>query len=286
METTKGKIGGSRDILFSLKNALKARGLSLRTQKTYLYYNRRFLEFARKNPSYIKNEDIERYLVFLFDQKVSNGTLNLVINALKFYYVQVWRRKFFFNFKRPKKESRLPVVLSENEVKKIIKVTKDIKHKLILSVMYSAGLRVSEVVGLKVKNIDFEEGIIRVEQGKGDKDRMTIISKKLLKYLKIYLKNKHKNSYVFSSRKNENRLTTRTIQKIFQKACEKAQINKEASCHSLRHSFATHLLEGGVSIRYIQKLLGHKKLETTQIYTKVSSKKLKEIINPFDKLSK
>jgi len=224
-------------------------------------------------------------LEYLANKHVANATLNLAINALKFYYTQVLKRKFFFDIKHPKKEKRLPIVLTKDEIKRMLEVTTNLKHKLLMEIMYASGLRVSEIIKLKIKDIDLEEGIIRVNLGKGKKDRQTILSKRAIEDLKIYFQKRNdENPYVFPGAQNKGHLSTRSVQKIVLQAAKLAKIKKDISCHSLRHSFATHLLEKGVDIRYIQKLLGHKRLETTQIYTKVSTQKLKEIGSPLDDL--
>ena len=274
-----------RDPMYNLERELKIRGFSRKTIKAYLYYNIKFLNFARKSPKEIANEDVKRYLEYLADRQVSNATLNLAINALKFYYTQVLKRKFFFDIKHPKKEKRLPVVLTKNEIRRMLEAIKNLKHKLLMEIIYASGLRVSEVIKLKINDIDSEEGIIRVNLGKGKKDRQTILSKRAIEDLKNFLETrKDNNQYLFAGAQNEGHLSTRSAQKIVLQAAKSAGIKKDVSCHSLRHSFATHLLEKGVDIRYIQKLLGHKRLETTQIYTRVSTQKLKEIGSPLDDL--
>lgn len=274
-----------RDPMYNLERELKIRGFSHKTIKAYLHYNRKFLNYARKSPKEIANEDIKRYLEFLANREVSNATLNLAINALKFYYAQVLKRKFFFDIKHPKKEKRLPVVLTKDEIRKMLEATKNLKHKLLMEIMYASGLRVSEVVKLKIPDIDLEEGIIRVNLGKGKKDRQTILSKRAIEDLKKFLEiRRNDNQYLFTGAQNKSHLSTRSAQKIVLQAAKLADIKKEVSCHSLRHSFATHLLEKGVDIRYIQKLLGHRRLETTQIYTQVSTQKLKQIGSPLDDL--
>lgn len=274
-----------RDPMYNLERELKIRGFSRKTIKAYLHYNRKFLNFARKSPKEITNEDIKRYLEYLANKQVSNATLNLAINALKFYYIQVLKRKFFFDIKHPKKEKRLPVVLTKDEIRKMLEATENLKHKLLMEIMYASGLRVSEIIKLKIKDVDLEEGIIRVILGKGKKDRQTILSKRAIGDLKNFLETKKDNNqYLFTGAQNKGHLSTRSAQKIVLRAAKLVGIKKDISCHSLRHSFATHLLEKGVDIRYIQKLLGHKRLETTQIYTQVSTQKLKEIGSPLDDL--
>jgi len=206
------------------------------------------------------------------------------LNALKFYYINIQKRKFNYLMfgGLPKKPKRLPVVLSKDEVLRLLNSVSNPKHKLILALMYSAGLRVSEVVKLKVQDLDFDNKIIWVRQGKGKKDRQSLISEKIFIDLKNLTVNMAADQYLFLGQKPGFCLKTRSAEKIFANALAKADIKKLATCHSLRHSFATHLLEGGTDIRYIQTLLGHSSLQTTQIYTKVSNKFLSQIKSPLD----
>jgi len=167
----------------------------------------------------------------------------------------------------------------------MLEATANLKHKLLMEIMYASGLRVSEAIKLKIKDIDLAEGIIRVNLGKEKKDRQTILSKRAIEDLKTFLETREDdNQYLFTGAQNKGYLSTRSAQKIVLQAAKLAGIKKDISCHNLRHSFATHLLEKGVDIRYIQKLLGHKRLETTQLYTQVSTQKLKEISSPLDDL--
>lgn len=209
--------------------------------------------------------------------------LGLAYSALKLYFGKILRRRFFVFIPRAKVEKRLPVVFNKEEVKKLLNSVKNEKHKLILSLIYSAGLRVSEVIKIKVQDFGFDNNLLFIRQSKGKKDRRTIFSKNLGLKLQDYIKkeNKKGENLLFSSMRG-GKLTTRTVQKIFSQALYSSGIDKRATCHSLRHSFATHLLENDTDIRYIQELLGHQKLETTQIYTKVASNKLKDIQNPLD----
>ncbi len=266
----------------SLKRELEIRNFSPKTVQAYLYYNTDLIRHCQKNPASISESDIKDYLWNLLDnRKVSASTARLAFNAIKFYYRQVKKRRFYFNFRLPKGESKLPVVLSKEEVRKLLNLTNNKKYRLILALMYSAGLRVSEVVKLKAEDIDFGNNILWVRQGKGNKDRQTIISEKLVFDLKNLVFQKNKGQYLFSNQKLVGHLSVRSVESIFQKSLLDSGIKKQATCHSLRHSFATHLLEDGVDIRYIQTLLGHKSLITTQIYTKVTNKFLNQIKSPF-----
>lgn len=237
------------------------------------------LKKSGKSAREIKTDDIRNYLEQLADNGRSSSTINIVYSALKFYFETVYRRRFFVNIPRMKKSGYLPVVFSKDEVKKILSAINNVKHKLMIAVLYSSGLRVSEVVRLKVEDLDFSNLLLRVRHGKGDKDRSTVLSDKVADVLKRYVKNKQLGDYLFANSHGE-KLTERAAQKIFASALKKSGVKRTAGCHSLRHSFATHLLESGTDIRYIQELLGHKKLETTQIYTKVTNWGLKNIHSP------
>jgi len=272
-----------RDPIYNLERELKIRGFSQKTVKSYLYYNKNLLKYNDKSPKFVNTDDIKEYLLFLKNKNLSNATINVAINAIKFYYTQILRRRFFLNKKifRTKKAQKLPEVLTKLEVRKILAQIQNVKYKLILGLMYSSGLRISEVVSVKVRDFDFENNLLRIVQGKGKKDRNTILSKKVAIVMEKYLRGKNSKDYAFESSRGD-ALAKRSVQKIFSEALKKSGIKKSASCHSLRHSFATHLLEGGTDIRYIQELLGHKNLETTQIYTKVANNNLKKIKSPLD----
>jgi len=272
--------------LEDLRRELLSRKYSYRTIKGYLYFNRDFLNFTGKNPSDISDNDIKDYLVYLTEEKQSaTSTLNQAINALKFYYGTILKRKFLYEIKRPRKDKKLPVVLSKEEVAKILSSVDNIKHKAILMLVYSAGLRVGEVVRLKPEDIDSKRMLIHIKSSKGRKDRYTILSKTVLEVLKEYWQEYRPKKWLFSGQDKERHITTRTVEKIFSNACKTAKILKPVTVHSLRHSFATHLLESGVDLRYIQEILGHKSSKTTEIYTHVSTKDLGRFISPLDRLN-
>lgn len=272
-----------RDPFYNLERELKIRGFSRNTADSYVYYNKDFLKHANKSPRGISTEDIKEYLLWLKNKNYADATLNVAINAIKFYFGKILHRKFFINkeIARTKKSKKIPEVFTKEEVRKILGTIQNVKHKLMLGLMYSSGLRVSEVVNVKVKNFDFSGKMLFVREAKGKKDRVTIISEKAAGVLKKYVKHKNPENYVFESDRG-GKLTERSVQKVFAEALIKSGIKKGASCHSLRHSFATHLLENGTDIRYIQELLGHARLETTQIYTKVAKNNLQNIKNPLD----
>jgi site-specific recombinase XerD len=269
----------SKNPLERLKQEMKLRNFSRRTVESYLYYISDLLKFANKSPDCVNTEDLRNYLEQMADQGKSASTLNTAYSALKFYFEKILCRRFFMNIPRAKTSKKLPEVLSRDEVRAVLAAVMNVKHKLLLGLIYSSGLRVSEAVKIRVKDLDFGRMMLFVRGGKGAKDRTTIMSEKVSGILEKFIKNKKADEYVFTSGRGC-RLTERSAQKVFKDALKKSGLKKSASCHSLRHSFATHLLEAGTDIRYIQELLGHVKLETTQIYTKVAENVLKNIKSP------
>jgi integrase/recombinase XerD len=236
----------------------------------------------------VSTEDIELYLLELIDRKnVSYSYINQAISAIKFSNKYAWKSKIINDIKvpRPKKVEKLPDILSKEEVIRLFKKVVNVKHRAILMLTYSAGLRVSEVVRLKVKDIDSKRMLIHIRQGKGQKDRFTILSKNALEVLRLYAKEFHPSEWLFPGGSLGRHLTERSAQKIFESACNNTGIKKDVSIHSLRHAFATHLLEGGTDLRYIQELLGHKNSKTTEIYTHVSQKDLGQIRSPLDNIN-
>jgi integrase/recombinase XerD len=271
--------------LSSLEKELRIRGYSYKTIRNYIFSNKRFLDFIKKPIDEITTNDVKMYALFLKDKGLSNNSLNHVLAALKFYYAKVLKRKIFFNIENLKPERTLPVVLTKEEVKNILNAIKNPKHRLLVEFMYGCGLRVSEAVSLRVNDIDFNERILRVKQGKNMKDRLVKIPQRIIDSLNAYLpRGAIGLDYIFPGQKEKHHLSTKSADKIVKKATGLSGINKEVSCHTFRHSYATHLLENGVDIRFIQKLLGHKRLDTTQIYTQVSTEQLKKIESPLDQL--
>jgi len=273
----------SRDPMFYLEQEMRIRNFSHKTIKAYLYYNKETLRFANKSAREINKQDVRDYIDCLFNLGKSSATVNLAINALKFYYEGILKRKFFVpktGIRRPKSEKKLPVVLSKDEVIMMINSLSNIKHKLMIQILFGSGLRVSELVDLKINDIDFFRKIIIIRQGKGAKDRITIVSNQTLYNIERYLSEYQPLVYLFESYEPGNKLNVRSAQKVVEEAAKLAGVNSLVSAHSLRHSFATHLLESGTDIRYIQELLGHARLETTQIYTKVARDHLQKIPSP------
>ena len=262
-----------------LATELKLRGFSPLTVKNYCFFVNKFIEHSKKDVAVLDQEDIKNYVASLFEDK-SKNTIMLALAAIKFFYTEVLDKEVG-KIKVPKKENKLPTVLTREEVKKLIEATETKKSRLMISLLYSSGLRVSELVNLRPEDIDFNEKVGRVIKGKGSRDRIFILSESLCKQLQSYLK-KRENKFVFSK---ETPLTTRNLQKIVNGAKKKSGITKEITPHTLRHSFATHLLESGNDIRKIQVLLGHSSLNTTQLYAHVSTAELKKIRNPLDAIN-
>jgi site-specific recombinase XerD len=271
----------SWDPLVQLRQEMKLRNFSQRTVDSYLYYITAFLKHASKSPRDIATEDIRGYLENLADSGRSAATLNVAYNALRFYFEKILRRKFFLTIPRAKSDKKLPVVLSRTEIHAMIDATKNAKHRLMISLAYAAGLRVSEITNLRVRDVDTDELVLHIKGAKGAKDRLSIIPQALIGDIQEVLNGRRVDDFIFASDWGGGKLTERTAQIVFGRALEKASIRKPATFHSLRHSFATHLLENGVDVRYVQELLGHASISTTQIYTKVTNPMLKSIKSPY-----
>lgn len=224
-----------------------------------------------------------RYLVM--ERQISESYQNISINAIKFYYEHVLggQRKMYM-VERPRREIKLPIVLSNQEVALVLKNTNNIKHKAILMLIYSSGLRISEAVNLRIQDIDSQRMQIRIVSSKGKKDRYTLLSEKALKVLRQYYKDYKPTTWIFEGINGDTPYSVRSIQQILKNAIKKAGIKKEATVHTLRHSFATHLLENGIDLRYIQSLLGHENTKTTEIYTHITTSGLSKIKSPLDEI--
>ena len=230
----------------------------------------------------LNEDDIRKFIHHQTKLNKSKSYLNQLINSIKFYYEIVNNMPHrFYEIERPIPDQKLPKVISKEEVLAMIDITKNIKHKCIIALLYSAGLRRSELLNLKIKDINSKRMVITVSQAKGNKERQTLLGKNILKYLKVYYKEyKHKNN-IFKGQKNE-KYSSNSVLKIVKKAAINARIKQNVSPHMLRHSFATHLLEAGTDIRVIQTILGHNSIKTTEIYTYVATNHIKVIKNPLD----
>jgi len=266
---------------YLLKLELKRNANS--TVKTYVTFFELFINYHKeKELKELNEQDIRAFLQSLIQKKHSNSYVNQAINAIKFYYeVVLGMPNRFYEIERPRKEYKLPKVISKEEVISIIENTNNIKHRCIVQLLYGSGLRRSELLNLKIKDIDSERMLVRVEGSKGNKDRLTLLSKTALKDLRRYYKKYEPQLFLFEGKKGI-KYSGASVLKIVRTAAEKARIRTTVTPHVLRHSFATHLLESGTDLRKIQILLGHGSTKTTEIYTHVATNTFESIKNPLD----
>lgn len=257
------------------------------TIKTYSEALKSFLDyFEEKSISDINNDDIILYNnEYILKNNLSSSFQNQIVNSIKLYFRTIQDTHIDFDkIHRPKKEKLLPNVLSKEEIKAILEAHSNIKHKAMLSLIYSCGLRRSELLNLKPTDIDSKRNIVIIRQSKGKKDRITPLSPKILELLRIYYKLYKPKFWLFEGQELGTLYSEQSLQKVLKTALQKAKISKPVTLHWLRHSYATHLLECGTDLRYIQELLGHNSSKTTEIYTHVSTKNIQQIKSPFDDL--
>lgn len=261
---------------------------SMDTHKSYLGNIRRFLCHAQKDPQDLTANDAQEFLLDILKGKKSRSYANQNISALKHLYCKVLRKPFDFDqfLPRPKKAKKLPKVLNTEEIFRLLEVVGNLKHRALLLLTYSAGLRLQEIVRLRVEDIDAERGLIHIRKGKGIKDRYSILSSFALDALRLYAREYPLTTWIFPGAKPGHHLHKRSAQKVFENAHKKSGIDKQASMHTLRHAFATHLLDNGTDIRYIQVLLGHSHSKTTEIYTHITNRDLRKIESPLDRIMK
>jgi site-specific recombinase XerD len=268
-----------------LEAELRSRKYSPKTIRSYLHYNKYFCRRIQKRPEAVAAEDVKNYLAYLDKTlDLSASSMNLAISALKFFYTYVIKKDVIREQRRPRHDKKLPGVLSEPEIGNLLDCEKNPKHRLLLMLAYSSGLRVSEVVALKKEHIDFHRKLILIHTGKGRKDRYTLLSDRAAEFILQYCGLYDISGWLFPGVSAGHHLSVRSAQSVFAKALAKAQINKPVSIHSLRHTFATHLLEHGTDIRVIQELLGHTTLRTTQRDTHVARRTILKIRSPLDTL--
>lgn len=270
------------DVLKRYKELLIQKRYSNNTQRIYCNYFKDFNSYFKDDDlDKLSTEQINNYILDLIQSKnISISQQNQRINAIKFYYEKILgRNKQYYALHRPNKEHKLPKVLSKNEIKKILDSCNNIKHYCILLLIYSAGLRRSELINLKISDINSERMIININDTKGKKDRISLFSENILKLLRKYYKKYKPVNYLFEGM-NGGKYSPTSVAKILKNAALKAGLQKNVTPHMLRHSFATHLLEQGTDLRYIQELLGHNSSKTTEIYTHVSKKAIAKIKNP------
>ncbi|SDR14699.1 Site-specific recombinase XerD [Rhizobiales bacterium GAS113] len=259
------------------------RNMAPKTQHDYVQRVKNFAEFLGRSPDTASFEDVRRYQLHLTASGVGVPTLNQTVSVLRFFFKVTLKRYDIVEHTAFINEPRkLPVVLSPQEVARLLDAAPGLKYKAALSVAYGAGLRVSEVAALKVSNIDSQRMLIRVEQGKGRKDRYVMLSPHLLELLRAWWKAARPQGWLFPGQNRVSPLTARQLHRACHAAAQMAEIAKRVSPHTLRHSFATHLLEQNVDIRVIQVLLGHAKLDTTALYTRVATKTIREVMSPLD----
>jgi len=263
------------DYIQELRNECKLRGYTQATIMAYVHHVNRFLTFTKKTSLNLTHDSVKSYLLM---QNLSINSMRLKYAALRFFFTHVLKKPFTPEIIPIKKKPKLlPRTISKEQIKLIITNTQNLKHKLIISILYSTGIRLSELINLKRTDIDLEKKLVYIKRGKGRKDRLSIISNSLqLDLLKYYSKETFKTPYVFEGRFGK--YTKKSVQKVLEKAGKEIKLTP----HMLRHSFATHLLEAGVDLRYIQKLLGHASIKTTQVYTHVAEHELSRIKNPLD----
>lgn len=269
-----------------MKRDLELRNFSPRTRSIYLACVRRFALYFHRSPEELGDLEIREYLHYLIKERnVSQGAVTQVYGALKFLYGTTLKRDWEgFRIPKGKMGRRLPIVLSQREVEALFGAIKNLKHRAILMTIYSAGLRVSEALHLKPSDIDSQRMMIRVEHGKGDKDRYTLLGKRNLDILREYWKKYHPQDWLFCNPSRKKPLSTTAVREAFKKALRQAGIKKPAMIHTLRHSFATHLLEAGTDLYHIQHLLGHTNPKTTAVYLHLSRKELTQVTSPLDLL--
>lgn len=266
--------------LDTLRNEMILRNFSRKTVDAYLYANERFFGFAGKPADEITQADIERYLLFLAEKRLAAATRHLIVSALRFYYCDVLKRRFRLVY--PKVGRRLPLVVLRWDVIRMIEATANMKHKLLIVLLYSSGLRVSEAVKLKLADVNAARKCILVREGKGNKDRIVIASEAFLRLLEEFLPlRKRESDYLFySDRLDRAHISIKTAEKVVENAA--ARVGIRAYCHALRSSFATHLIENGTDVHYVQKLLGHSSISTTQGYLRVADSSLLRVRSPMD----
>jgi len=262
------------------------RKLAPKTQQGYIRTIKNFVVFLGRSPDTASFEDIRRFQLHLAENGVDTPTINHTVSALRFLFRVTLKRYAIVEHTHFVREPRkLPLVLSSEEVARLLSAAAGLKYKAALSVAYGAGLRAAEVVSLKVSDIDSKRMVIRVEQGKGRKDRYVMLSPHLLELLRAWWRAARPQGWLFPGRDRVQPMTTRQLHRACHAAAEAAGIEKNVSPHTLRHSFATHLLEQNIDVRVIQVLLGHSKLDTTALYTRVATKTISEVMSPLEHIA-
>ncbi len=266
---------------------LQSKRYSANTVKTYMEALRIFLLYYNEKPAeLLTNDDVIAFNNdYILKKNYSSSYQNQHVNALKLYFGELQEKKLVLDkIHRPRPEKRLPNVLSKEEVKKILDASSNLKHRAMLAMIYSCGLRRSELLHLTHNDIDSQRHVVIIKKSKGKKDRITPLSPKILELLRSYYKVYRPKTYLFEGQQSNTPYTARSLEQVLKKSVKMAGIKKPVTLHWLRHSYATHLLESGTDLRFIQELLGHNSSRTTEIYTHVSTKSLQQIKSPFDDL--
>lgn len=268
-----------------MEEEMKLRGYAERTVETYLRAVKRFVRYHRRSPEELGAEEIRSYLLHLIEERgLGWSSINHAVCTLRLFYVDVLGRPWEVERVRfQKRRKKLPVVLTEAEVERLLRATRNLKHKTLLMTLHSAGLRVGEATRLRVIDIDSQSMRIRIESGKGGKDRYVMLSRRLLRALRRYWRLYRPREWLFEGQKKGSPLSVQSAQRMVRKVARQAGIAKPVTTRTLRHSFATHLMESGTNLRYIQELLGHKSLQTTAIYTQISHPGATRVTSPLDR---
>lgn len=273
--------------LYEFRNWMQHKRYSDATIKTYLDATKSFLMFVQPKPiQEVNNNDMVHYVnEYIIKNHLSFAYQNQVVNACKLFFREMIKSRLDVEkLERPRREHKLPNVLSKEEIAAILNAHTNVKHRTMLSIIYACGLRRSELLHLKPTDIDSKRGLLIIRQAKGRKDRIVPISEKIINMLREYYKMYKPKTWLFEGQFPNDKYSEESLAKVLKKSCEKAKIDKAVTLHWLRHSYATHLLESGTDLRYIQELLGHKSSKTTEIYTHVSTKSIQKIKSPFDDL--
>jgi site-specific recombinase XerD len=269
----------------AMKREMSLRGFAPRTQDVYVRWMRRLVRFSGAAADQVSEAQVREFLVDLTQKRgVSSSTMNQAISAIRFFFHSVLHREWRLDLNYQKAPQRLPVTLSSEEVRRLLAVVPGLRERAAMEVAYGAGLRLSEVLHLKLTDVDSQRMILRVEQGKGKKDRNVMLSPALLETLRAYWRQAQPRVWLFPGQSGKRPMHPTILQRAFRQARDQAGIGKPVSFHTLRHSFATELLESGVNVRTIQALLGHRSLGSTQRYTHVSGDYLRTTRSPLDTL--
>lgn len=271
------------DVLYAMKKEMLRRRYSIRTIESYIWCVKQFFRKNKKEPRYIGKKDILEYLDGLALRGKAGSTLNVHLSALRFLVQDIMHKNINLDIKYSKRPKSLPTVLTKDETRRLFGAVNNPKHRLMLELMYSAGLRVSELLNLRARDFDEHNGWVR--KGKGNKDRLFIVARKLKERIEDYISTNSLNSsdYLFIGW-NKTRMSPSTIRAIIRKAAKKAGIRKKVHPHTLRHSFATHLIEDGYHVSDVQPLLGHNSIQTTMVYVHLAKPKLLNVVSPLDRL--